>query len=190
MRDRGLPVASLRPRTLLGPGRLGIFDVIFARIAAGKRVPLFSSGDNRVQMCDVEDFCAAALAAIDRRAGGDHNVGSASFGTVREDIAALIEHAGTGARLQPVPVWAIRAALRPLAAVGRSPINEWHLRSAPEDFYFDLGDTEQALGWRPRRSNVEALANAYDHYRAARSEGGSVHRRPLEGIVGRLLRGR
>jgi len=146
---------------------------------------------NRVQMCDVEDFCSASLAAIERRAGGDHNVGSARFGTVREDIAALIEHAGTGARLQPVPVSAIRAVLWPLAAVGRSPINEWHPRSAPESFYFDLSDTEQALGWRPRRSNAEALANAYDHYRAmARDDGGSVHRRPLEGVVGRLLRGR
>lgn len=191
VRARGGRVGSLRPRTLLGPGRLGIFDVIFARIAAGKRVPMFSDGSNRVQMCDVGDFCAAALAAIKRRDGGDHNVGSAGFRTVREDLAALIEHAGTAARLQPVPVWAIRAALWPLAVIGRSPINEWHLRSAPASFYFDLDDTQRALGWAPRRTNAEALANAYDHYRIrAGSEGGSVHRRPLEGVVGRLLRGR
>jgi nucleoside-diphosphate-sugar epimerase len=47
-RRRGQTVASLRPRTLLGEGRLGIFDVIFARIRAGKRVPMFGSGRNKV----------------------------------------------------------------------------------------------------------------------------------------------
>jgi len=62
--DKGQTVASLRPRTLLGEGRLGIFDVIFARMRAGKRVLMFGSGRNKVQMSDFEDFCAAALAAI------------------------------------------------------------------------------------------------------------------------------
>jgi 2-alkyl-3-oxoalkanoate reductase len=66
LRDEGQVVASLRPRTLLGEGRLGIFDVIFARVRAGKRVPMFGAGRNKVQMSDVEDFCAAALAAIER----------------------------------------------------------------------------------------------------------------------------
>jgi nucleoside-diphosphate-sugar epimerase len=146
-RAAGLTVASLRPRTLLGEGRLGLFDVIFARVRAGRRVPLFGPGDNRVQMCDVEDFCAAALAAIERRANGDYNIGSAGFGTVREDLQALIARVGSGARLQPVPVWAIRALLRPLDALGRSPFNEWHWRSAPESFYFDLSRARDELGW-------------------------------------------
>jgi nucleoside-diphosphate-sugar epimerase len=188
-RVAGLEVASLRPRTLLGAGRLGIFDVIFARVRAGKRVPLFGSGSNQVQMCDVEDFCAAALAAIERRANDDYNIGSAGYGTAREDIEGLIEHAGTGAKVQPVPVWAIRAVLRPLDAVGRSPFNVWHWRSAPEPFYFDISKAEDELGWRPQRTNVEALANAYEHYLARPDPGGSAHLRPLRGGLARLLRG-
>src|SRR4051812_4965717 len=94
-RRQGQVVASLRPRTLLGEGRLGIFDVIFARVRAGRRVPMFGSGRNKVQMSDVEDFCAAALAAIRKEANDDYNVGAAEFGTVRDDLQALIDHAGT-----------------------------------------------------------------------------------------------
>jgi nucleoside-diphosphate-sugar epimerase len=189
-RAGGLAVGSLRPRTLLGEGRLGLFDVIFARVRAGKRVPIFGRGDNRVQMCDVEDFCAAALAALERRANGDYNIGSAGFGTVREDLEGLIARVGSRARLQPVPVWAIRGVLRPLDAIGRSPFNEWHWRSAPESFYFDISRARDELGWEPRRTNVDALENAYAHYVRRRGEtGASAHRRPLRGMLARLLRG-
>jgi nucleoside-diphosphate-sugar epimerase len=188
-RAAGLTVGSLRPRTLLGEGRLGLFDVIFARVRAGKRVPLFGAGRNRVQMCDVEDFCAASLAAIDRRANDDYNIGSAGFGTVREDLEGLIARVGSRSRLQPVPVWAIRAVLQPLDAVGRSPFNEWHWRSAPEPFYFDISKAQDELGWRPARTNVDALENAYGHYVRRADAGASAHRRPLAGLLARLLRG-
>lgn len=189
-RGDGLTVGSLRPRTLLGEGRLGLFDVIFARIRAGRRVPLFGSGANRVQMCDVDDFSAAALAAIERRANSDYNIGSAGFGTVREDLEGLIARVGSRSRLQPVPVWAIRAVLQPLDAVGRSPFNEWHWRSAPESFHFDISKARDELGWRPARTNVDALENAYAHYvERAGDAGASAHRRPLGGLLARLLRG-
>ena len=189
-RSGGLTVASLRPRTLLGEGRLGLFDVIFARVRAGRRVPVFGRGDNRVQMCDVDDFCAAAVAAVERGANGDYNIGSAGYGTVREDLEALIERVGSVARLQPVPAAAIRAVLRPLDAIGRSPFNEWHWRSAPESFYFDISRAREELGWEPRRTNADALENAYGHYvRRLGETGASAHRRPLRGLLARLLRG-
>jgi nucleoside-diphosphate-sugar epimerase len=189
-REAGVAVASLRPRTLLGEGRLGLFDVIFARVRRGRRVPMFGRGLNRVQMCDVDDFCGAALAAIERRASGDYNVGSAAYGTVRTDLEQLIDRVGSRSRLQPVPVWAIRAVLQPLDALGRSPFNEWHWRSAPESFYFDISRAREELGWEPRRSNVDALENAYRHYvRRASETGQSAHRTPLAGALARILRG-
>jgi nucleoside-diphosphate-sugar epimerase len=188
-RAAGQTIASLRPRTLLGEGRLGLFDVIFSRVRGGRRVPMFGSGSNRVQMCDVGDFCAAALAAIERRAGGDYNIGSAGFGTVREDLQGLIDRVGSSSRLQPVPVWAIRAVLQPLDAIGRSPFNEWHWRSAPEPFYFDISAAREGLGWEPRRTNVDALEHAYRQYVRRSDVGSSAHRQPLRGTLARLLRG-
>jgi nucleoside-diphosphate-sugar epimerase len=189
-REAGLEVASLRPRTLLGPGRLGLMEVIFARVRAGKRVPIFGRGANRSQLCDVDDLCSAVLAAIERRANGDYNVGAAEYGTVRDDMEDLIRHAGTDARVQPVPRALIMAVLRPLAAVGRSPFSEWHWGSAWVDFELDLSRTIDELGWFPARSNSQALARAYDDFvRRAGPAGASAHRRPLHGALARLLRG-
>jgi len=189
-RRDGLQVASLRPRTLLGPGRLGIFDPIFARVRTGRRVPIFGDGSNVVQMCDVADFCSAALAATRMRANGNFNVGAAEYATVRDDLTALIDHAGSGAVLTTVPTWLVTMALRPLALIGRSPFTEWHWRSAPESFYFEIGDTVQTLEWAPRRSNAEALIGAYEHYlREPAAAGAGAHVRPLRGAVARALRG-
>jgi nucleoside-diphosphate-sugar epimerase len=189
-RRRGQTVASLRPRTLLGEGRLGIFDVIFARIRAGKRVPMFGSGRNKVQMSDVEDFCSAALAAIRLNANDDYNVGAEVFGTVREDLGALIRAVGSESKLMGVPTVAIRAVLQPLDLVGRSPFNKWHWQSAPKPFYFDVTKTKQELQWEPRYSNAQALIRAYEHYLARpEATSASAHRRPLEGGLAKVLRG-
>ena len=189
-RAEGLVVSSLRSRAVMGAGRLGIFEVIFSRIRSGRRVPLFGRGDKRIQMCAVEDFCSAAIAAIDRRSNSDLDVGAAEFGTLAEDLTALIERTGSSARLVPVPAWAIRAVLRSLHALGRSPFTEWHWRAPLIEYYADISPTEGALGWRPESTNVDALERAYEHYlREPRREEASPHSGPLKGTLARLLRG-
>jgi nucleoside-diphosphate-sugar epimerase len=188
-RAAGQTVGLLRPRTLVGRGRLGIFDIIFARVRAGLRVPIFGQGRNIVQLCDVEDFCAAAVAAIERRNGEDFNIGALDYATVREDIGALIAAAGTGARIQPVPEWAIRGVLAPLDALGRSPFTAFHYRTAAHPFYCEIADAMRELAWRPRYSNAETIISAYRTYEAGGSGGRSPHRKALAGGVARLLRG-
>ena len=187
-RRSGMAIAGLRSRALLGRGRLGLFELIFRRIAAGRRVPLFGRGDNVLQMCDARDFAAAMVAAIDRRADGDYNVGAAQFGTPREDLQALVERVGSTSTLQPVPVWAIRAVLQPLALAGRSPFTAWHWHASSDPFFCDLDETMRDLGWTPRYSNVDALLDAYEHLVAGHA-GGSAHSTPLGGALARVLRG-
>jgi len=189
-RAHGQTVGLLRPRTLVGRGRLGLFDIIFARVRAGRRVPVFGDGSNIEQLCDVEDFCAAALSAIERRTGGSFNIGALEYGTVREDIDALIASAATGARVQSIPSWMIRCVLQPLDLLGMSPFTAWHYRVGPASFYCDLSDAIRELGWRPRRSNVDTLIEAYRAYIAGTGvDGGSAHRKALGGGLARVLRG-
>ena len=62
--------------------------------------------------------------------------------------------------------------LPPLAALRLVPLTPWHWRGAPAPFVADLSDAERELGWRPARSNVDALLDAYEHFLAARGAGG------------------
>jgi nucleoside-diphosphate-sugar epimerase len=189
-RENGMTISSLRPRTIVGTGRLGLFDVIFPRIRDGKTVPLFGKGDNVLQLLDADDMCAAVLRAIEIRSNGSYNVGALEYGTVREDFEKLLAHAGTGARLVGVPVPLIHAVVRPLDMIGRSPFTPWHYMTAHEPFYCDVSTTMEELGWKPKRSNAEMLTNSYDWFLQHKGvRGESAHRKPLSGTLARLLRG-
>jgi nucleoside-diphosphate-sugar epimerase len=189
-RSDRFPVASLRTRALLGAGRLGVFDVIFARVRAGKLVPVLGA-DRPVQMCHVADFCDAVLAAIERRSNGTFNICAERIGeSLREDVEELIARVGSRARVVPVPAWVGRVVLPPLAAVRVVPLTPWHWRGATAGFVADLEDAKRELGWEPARSNVEALLDAYEA--SVRSwnapDAGAPHRMPLGGPLARALR--
>ena len=117
-------------------------------------------------------------------------MGAETFRTVKEDLQALIDHAGTTAKTIPVPTLAIRAVLQPLDAVGRSRSTSGTGSRPRSPFYFDLGKTKAELGWQPRYSNAQALIRAYTHYLARpEASSASAHRRPARGRAARVLRG-
>jgi len=187
-REGGQAVASLRARALLGRGRLGLFELIFSRIRSNHLVPMFGRGGNVLQMCDARDFAAAVLACVDQTASGDYNVGSAVYGTVREDLEAFMQRIGSRSRLVPIPTTAIRAALRPLDFVGLSPFTAWHWYASGATFYCSIDKAREELGWEPQYTNVDALERAYEEFLVG-TDGASPHSRPLAGPVARLLRG-
>src|SRR5690606_20105565 len=73
----GFGVTILRPRLIIGPGRLGVLRRLFDRVRSGKPVPVIGSGRTRYQMVAVADAAAACVLAAERRAPGAMNLGSA-----------------------------------------------------------------------------------------------------------------
>ena len=109
------------------------------------------------------------------------NVGATEFGTVRSDLQALIDHAGSSSRLQPIPVKPAELALRGLELLRVSPLAEWHYKTAHKDSFVDVTRAQRLLGWQPRLSNRDALIETYDWYLANRGrvgEAGVTHRVP------------
>jgi nucleoside-diphosphate-sugar epimerase len=180
---RGLEAVIVRPKTFIGPERLGVFEILFDWIRDGRRIYTLGDGSNRYQLLAVEDLVEAVLlaASADGVAGEAINVGAADFGTVREDLQAMIDHAGSSSRLQPVPVKPAELALRALELLRLSPLAEWHYRTAHKDSFVDTGKAQRLLGWAPKLSNAEALTRTYDWYLAHRDSlgaAGVTHRVP------------
>jgi nucleoside-diphosphate-sugar epimerase len=166
-RSQGLCVPVLRPKTFLGTGRLGVFQILYDWVHDGKRIPVLGSGHNRYQLLEVDDLCLAiwrAATAPTALANGVFNVGATRFGTVAEDVGVLCDYAGSGARVFPVPAWPAKTALRALEALGLSPLYRWVYGTADKDSFVSSERIQQALGWEPRFSNAEALTRAYDWY--------------------------
>ncbi len=173
----------IRPKTFIGPERLGVFEILFDWIREGRRIYILGQGHNRYQLLAVEDLVDAIVrAAVDPEAAGEtFNVGATDFGTVRSDLRGLIEHAGSSSRLRPVPVKPAELALRALELLRVSPLAEWHYKTAHRDSFVDVSKAQRLLGWQPRLSNRDALIGTYDWYLANRERVGGVgvtHRVP------------
>jgi nucleoside-diphosphate-sugar epimerase len=191
---RGLEVVILRPKTFLGPERLGVFEILFDWIREGRRIPILGDGSNRYQLLAVEDLVEATVAASERDVAGEtFNVGATEFGTVRSDLEGLIAHAGSGSRLRPVPAKPAEVSLRALELARLSPLAEWHYRTAHRDSFVDVSKAQRLLGFAPRLSNEQALCETYGWYLENRGRVGAAgvtHRVPWDqralGVLKRL----
>jgi nucleoside-diphosphate-sugar epimerase len=191
---RGLETVILRPKTFIGPERLGVFEILFDWIREGRRIPILGDGSNRYQLLAVEDLVAATVSAAEADVAGEtFNIGATEFGTVRSDLEALIAHAGSGSRLRPVRARPAELALRALELAHLSPLAEWHYRTAHRDSFVDVSKAQRELGFKLRLSNESALCETYDWYLAHRAElsaAGVTHRVPWDqralGLLKRL----
>jgi nucleoside-diphosphate-sugar epimerase len=173
----------IRPKTFIGAERLGVFEILFDWIREGRRIYTLGKGYNRYQLLGVEDLVDAIVRAgrEPKAARETFNVGATDFGTVRSDLQALIDHAGSSSRLQPIPVKPAELALRGLELMRVSPLAEWHYKTAHKDSFVDVTRAQQLLGWQPRLSNRDALIETYDWYLANRERVGAAgvtHRVP------------
>jgi len=192
---RGLEVVIVRPKTFIGPERLGVFEILFDWIREGRGIPILGSGSNRYQLLAVEDLVEATVAAAEQDVAGEtFNVGATEFGTVRSDLEGLIAHAGSGSRLRPVPARPAELALRALELARLSPLAEWHYRTAHRDSFVDVSKAQRLLGFAPRLSNEQALCETYDWYLANLGRVGAAgvtHRVPWDqralGVVKRFF---
>src|SRR5580765_1802593 len=182
-RVAAVETTSVRPKTFIGPERLGVFEILFDWIREGRRIYILGKGHNRYQLLAVEDLVDAIVraATVPEAARETFNVGATEFGTVRSDLQALIDHARSDSRLQPIPVKPAEIALRGLELMRVSPLAEWHYKTAHKYSFVDTSRAQQMLGWQPRLSNKDALIEIYDWYLANRERVGSAgvtHRVP------------
>ena len=161
--DSGRSVAVARPKTFLGPGGLGAFAILFDLVARGRQVPVLGPGTNRYQLLDVRDLAVGLSLLAGSEATGYFEFGATSFGTVTEDLSAVLTHAGTGARLRHLPGGLARLAMRAVELSGLAPFSEWHQLSARgQDSVVDTTRARAELGWQSERSNADALVAGYE----------------------------
>lgn len=189
----GLDVTIVRPRTILGHGRLGIIAVLFDFVADGAPVFVLGGGTNRYQFVHADDLADACLRAAARPGPTVYNVGAAEFGTMRETLQALVDHAATGSRVRSLPVAPARLAMQVLSRAGHAPFAPYHWLLYSESLWFDVSKARRELGWEPKHTNASMVIESYDWYLAHRGEldgrGRSHHQSPVRpGLLALLKR--
>ena len=105
-RRNGLCVSILRPRTFLGPQRLGTFAMLFEWASEGRNFPMLGCGRNRYQFLDVQDLCEAVYLTLSKPksvVNDTFNIGAKDFGSMKETYQAVLDAAGFNKRIISLP---------------------------------------------------------------------------------------
>jgi nucleoside-diphosphate-sugar epimerase len=195
-RAKGMVVPIIRPKSFVGPERLGVFALLYDWALTGHNFPMIGSGKNRYQLLDVEDLCEAiylTLTLPEERVNDTFNIGAAEFTTMKEDYQAVLDYAGHKKKVVGFPAAPAIWGLRLLDKLKLSPLYKWVYETASKDSFVSIEKAERQLGFRPRYSNKEALLRNFRWYLENREQfenaSGVSHRVPWkQGAIGLLKR--
>jgi len=166
-REKGMCVPIVRPKSFVGPERLGVFALLYDWARDGRNFPMIGSGNNRYQLLDVEDLCEAIYLCLTRDkdiANDIFNIGATDFTTMKEDYQAVLDEAGFGKRVIGFPAQPVIWTLRILEALKLSPLYKWVYETACEDSFVSSEKAEKKLGFKPKYSNKAALIRNFRWY--------------------------
>lgn len=191
-----LCIPILRPKTFIGRGRLGVFDILFDWIRRGKNIPIIGRGNNRYQLLHVEDLNQAiwlASTVIKKKANDTFNIGAEEFGTMKNDYQALLNYAGFKKQVIGTPAKPLIVVLRLLEKLGISPLYKWVYETADKDSFVSIEKAKKILDFKPQFSNVDALIDSYkwylEHYKEYQGKSGVTHRVPWKQGILSFVRG-
>lgn len=194
-RSKDLSITILRPKSFIGPERLGVFAMLYEWAREAHNFPILGSGNNPYQYLDVEDLCDAIwlCATLPEDMVNDtFNIGAKEFGTLRSDFQAVLDHAGHGRRVVSIPEKPAILTLRLLEQCRLSPIYKWVYETVGKESFVSIEKAENILGFTPKYSNRDALIRNYDWYLenadSFTEESGVSHRVPWKQGVLRLLK--
>lgn len=166
-RKKGICVPILRPKSFVGPERLGVMAIYYDWIKRGKNIPIIGNGRNRYQLLDVEDLCHVIYLCIIKEkniVNDTFNIGAKEFTTMKEDFGSVLKYAGFGKKIIPLPAKPLILVLRTLEFLHLSPLYKWVYETAPEDSFVSIEKAEKLLKFTPKYSNKEALVRNYKWY--------------------------
>lgn len=190
-RNKGMCVPIIRPKSFIGPERLGVFALLYDWAKDGKGFPMIGRGNNRYQLLDVEDLCDAVYSCIEldeKLVNDTFNIGAKEFTTMKEDYQAVLDEAGFGKKIVALPEKPVIFTLRFLEALKLSPLYKWVYETASKDSFVSIEKAEKILNFSPKFSNKDALVRNYRWYlenlESFKDQSGVSHRVPWkQGIL-------
>ncbi|MCK4330093.1 NAD-dependent epimerase/dehydratase family protein [candidate division WOR-3 bacterium] len=184
-RDKGMCIPILRPKSFVGPERLGVFAIFYEWAKDGRNFPMIGDGNNRYQLLDVEDLCKVIYLCLtlDKNiVNNTYNIGAKEFTTMGEDYQAVLNYAGFGKRMKTFPALPVILTLRFLEFLHLSPLYKWIYDTASKDSFVSVIKAEEKLGFKPKYSNKDALVRNFkwylENYCTFKDRTGISHRMP------------
>jgi nucleoside-diphosphate-sugar epimerase len=188
-----IDITIFRCPTIIDEGRLGLLSILFDFIDEGRKVWVVGGGDNRYQFIYAGDLITACTNALQSKGSHVFNIGSDDVKSFREVYQAVIDRAGTGARVASLPRKPTLLAMQLAHKLKMSPLGPYQYKMIAEDFVFDTAKIKEILKWHPTLTNEEMLYRSYRYYHDNRDEIAgrtqvSAHRQKAKMGIIRLLK--
>ena len=158
-----LDINIVRPRTIVGKGRMGIFEILFDWIDQGHNIPVFNNGENIYQFVHSEDLASACYLASLQKGKNIFNCGTNKYSSMRSVLENLCKHANTGSKVKSLPMAIIEPLMKLTSFLKISPLAPYHSMMYGRSLYFD-NKKINSLGWKSKYSNNEMFLESYENY--------------------------
>lgn len=182
-RQKGVCIPILRPKSFIGPERLGIFALLYEWARDGHNFPIIGKGNNRYQFLDVEDLCEAIFLCLtlpEDKVNDTYNIGAEKFNTIKEDFQAVLDYAGYGKKIVSLPVLPSIVILKVLEKLHLSPLYKWIYETISKESFVSIEKAKNKIGFIPKYSNRDALIRNYkwfiESYKENKITTGITHR--------------
>lgn len=160
----GLDISIIRPRTIIGHGRLGIFSILFDWIKNGYNVPVLDQGNNIYQFIHAEDLAEICWRASKQKGSEVYNAGSSRLYTMKETLEGLCKYANTGSKVKSLPMYLVEKGINLFNFLCLSPLGKYHSLMYGRSLYFSNDKVQKKLKYKTKYDNIQAICSSYDWY--------------------------
>ena len=183
--SKGANICIIRPRTVIGGNRLGLFSYLFDWISSGIDVPVLNNGDNKYQFVNLHDFCEAVILATSNKYIGDLNIGSSKFDTIKNNLEELIFQTKSKSKIKNLDQSILFKIANVMQKLNLLPLQDYHFKAYGAPIYFDNSKTKKILDWSPKFSDLDSLKESYNFFlkNIENDKKNSLHKKKLKNII-------
>lgn len=170
--EQGLPVVTLRPAAIYGPGDPERFSIIFKRCQSGK-FPMFGDGETFYHPLYIDNLVDAfeLAAASDKKDGEAYLIADEHYYSLNDLVTATGKAVGVDVKIQHFPFWPLwvaslltEVAYKPLIGID-PPLFRRRVAWFRQNRAFDITKAKQELGYQPRVGLDQGLAATAKWYK-------------------------
>lgn len=183
--NKGANIIIIRPRTIIGLNRFGIFSILFDWIKNDLPVPVMSHGNNFYQFVDIRDLSDAIYLASMSDYHGSLNVGSPDVKKIIDVIEFLKIEFNSNSRIKNIDNSLSLKFGFFLQKIGVIPLHDYHFKVYGKDVYFDISKTKKILNWEPKYTTFESFKDSYKYFLKEDDDNlnKSIHQKKIKNLI-------
>tara|TARA_B100000287_G_scaffold375563_1_gene376145 strand:- start:4991 stop:6031 length:1041 start_codon:yes stop_codon:yes gene_type:complete len=188
--NKSIKYSMIRPRTVVGDERLGIFGLLFSFFKNSIPVFLLGNGKNCLQLIDKDELVEVIVRLIEHNIQGVFNLGNNDSATIYETFFEFKKIIKSESKIVKLPKKITMLILTILDKLNLSPFAPYHYKAFGESVMFTSSKAYEITNYFPKKNNVEILHNAYKNYEFIQNDDESVstHKKDINLKIFRILK--